>query len=111
MAEVAAAATVEGGDEEAEHRARDRARDGPISYHGYFSRILLAQGADAPGGAYDFVVKGHMIGGFALGRMSGRAARATVDPLRAGCVRLSKVSRNDLNGHADTGTPKLQAAP
>lgn len=35
-------------------------------YHGYFYRILTAQGSDAPGGAYDYVVKGKMIGGFAL---------------------------------------------
>ena len=41
-------------------------RGGPVPYHGYFYRILLVQGPDAPGGAYDFVVKGHMIGGFAL---------------------------------------------
>ena len=39
---------------------------GPAPYHGYFYRILLAQGPDAHGGAYDFVVRGHMIGGFAL---------------------------------------------
>jgi hypothetical protein len=41
-------------------------RSGPVPYHGYFYRILFAQGPDAQGGAYDFVVKGHMIGGFAL---------------------------------------------
>ena len=41
-------------------------RGGPVPYHGYFYRVLFAQGADAPGGAYDFVAKGHMIGGFAL---------------------------------------------
>lgn len=35
-------------------------------YHGYRYRILLAQGPDAQGGAYDYVVKGRMIGGFAL---------------------------------------------
>ena len=35
-------------------------------YHGYLYRILTAQGGDAPGGAYDYVVKGKMIGGFAL---------------------------------------------
>jgi Protein of unknown function (DUF2950) len=39
---------------------------GPAPYHGYFYRPLFAQGPAAPGGAYDFVVKGHMIGGFAL---------------------------------------------
>jgi len=35
-------------------------------YHGYYYRILKAQGSNAPGGAYDYVVDGKMIGGFAL---------------------------------------------
>jgi hypothetical protein len=39
---------------------------GPAAYHGYYFRILTAQGPDAPGGAYDYVARGHMIGGFAL---------------------------------------------
>jgi len=39
---------------------------GTAPYHGYYYRILLAQGPSAPGGAYDYVVKGKMIGGFAL---------------------------------------------
>lgn len=38
----------------------------PTPYHGYLFRILTAQGPDAPGGAYDYVVNGRMIGGFAL---------------------------------------------
>jgi hypothetical protein len=38
----------------------------PIPYHGYFYRILKRQGASASGGAYDYVVNGKMIGGFAL---------------------------------------------
>jgi hypothetical protein len=38
----------------------------PLPYYGYYYRILKAQGADAPGGAYDYVVRGKMIGGFAL---------------------------------------------
>jgi hypothetical protein len=41
-------------------------RGKPIPYHGYYYRILKAQGPDAPGGAYDYVVHGKMIGGFAL---------------------------------------------
>ena len=40
--------------------------DKPSPFHGYFYRILKAQGKNAPGGAYDYVVKGKMIGGFAL---------------------------------------------
>jgi hypothetical protein len=35
-------------------------------YHGYYFRILTGQGMNAPGGAYDYVVKGSMILGFAL---------------------------------------------
>jgi hypothetical protein len=35
-------------------------------YHGYFFKVLKAQGAAAPMGTMDFVVNGVMIGGFAL---------------------------------------------
>jgi hypothetical protein len=35
-------------------------------YHGYFFKVLKAQGPAAPLGQMDFVVKGVMIGGFAL---------------------------------------------
>ncbi len=35
-------------------------------YHGYFYRMLNRQGQDAPSGAYDYFVKGKMIGGFAV---------------------------------------------
>ena len=38
----------------------------PIAYWGYHYRILTAQGKDAPGGAYDYLVQGRMFGGFAL---------------------------------------------
>jgi hypothetical protein len=43
-----------------------KAGDKPIPYHGYYYKILTAQGKDAPGGAYSYIVKGKMIGGFAL---------------------------------------------
>jgi hypothetical protein len=35
-------------------------------FHGYFYRILTKQGADAKGGAKDYVVNGKMTGGFAI---------------------------------------------
>ncbi len=50
----------------AEGYSRKASGGKPTPYHGYFYRILTAQGTDAPGGAYDYVVKGKMIGGFAL---------------------------------------------
>jgi hypothetical protein len=41
-------------------------RQAPEPYLGYYYRILKGQGKDAPGGAYDYMAKGNMIGGFAL---------------------------------------------
>lgn len=38
----------------------------PRSYRGYTFRILTAQGPNAPGGAYDYMVKGRLLAGFAL---------------------------------------------
>ncbi len=35
-------------------------------YHGYYFRILNAQGENAKGGAYSYMVDGSMIGGFAI---------------------------------------------
>ena len=35
-------------------------------YKGYYFRLLTRQGLAAPGGAYDYVVRGKMIGGFAV---------------------------------------------
>jgi hypothetical protein len=35
-------------------------------YRGYYYKILKAQGSHAKGGAVDYVVNGHMVGGFAL---------------------------------------------
>jgi Protein of unknown function (DUF2950) len=43
-----------------------QASDAPAPYHGYFFRILTAQGAHAPGGARSYVKDGQMTGGFAL---------------------------------------------
>jgi len=38
----------------------------PVPYHGYYFRILTAQGNNASGGAYDYIVNNRMIGGFAV---------------------------------------------
>jgi len=35
-------------------------------YHGYYFRILTRQGKHAAGGKYNYIINGHMIGGFAL---------------------------------------------
>jgi hypothetical protein len=45
---------------------RRAAGEGPTPFHGYYFRILTAQGAAAPGGARNYVVNGELTGGFAL---------------------------------------------
>jgi hypothetical protein len=40
--------------------------ENPAPYNGYIYRILTAQGKDARGGAYSYLVKGKMVGGFAI---------------------------------------------
>jgi len=40
--------------------------DEPSPYHGYYFKVLTKQGKHAPGGKYDYIINGHMIGGFAL---------------------------------------------
>jgi hypothetical protein len=59
LGELVARATEEG------YTAR-RGAEGRRPYHGYLYRILTRQGADAPGGAMDYIAKDHMIGGFAV---------------------------------------------
>jgi hypothetical protein len=39
---------------------------GPQPFHGYFFKVLTRQGKHAPGGKYNYVINGNMIGGFAL---------------------------------------------
>lgn len=50
----------------AEARKLPGPADSPQPLHGYFFRVLKAQGAAAPGGALSYLVGERMIGGFAL---------------------------------------------
>jgi Protein of unknown function (DUF2950) len=56
LGELAAAAAAEG-----YHAGQQR-----MPYHGYYYKVLTRQGPNAPGGALDYIVRGNMIGGFAL---------------------------------------------
>lgn len=38
----------------------------PEPFRGYFFKLLTRQGKSAPGGKYDYIINGNMIGGFAL---------------------------------------------
>ncbi len=71
-----------------------------VPYHGYYFHILKAQGPDAVGGAMDYVVKGNMIGGFALVAWPDEYAVSGVKTFLVN--HLGVVYENDLG--ANTGT-------
>jgi hypothetical protein len=50
----------------AEGYRKSGSKQGPIPFHGYYFRMLAKQGKHASGGAFDYVVKKNMIGGFAV---------------------------------------------
>jgi hypothetical protein len=50
----------------AEGYGRKTAEGGPQPFQGYLFKVLTAQGPAAPGGAYDYVIHGNMVAGFAL---------------------------------------------
>ncbi len=41
-------------------------KEQPVPFHGYYFNILTRQGKNAPGGKYDYIINGNMVGGFAL---------------------------------------------
>jgi len=47
-------------------KAGSKSNPAPFPFHGYYFRMLMKQGKHAPGGAYDYVVKGKQFGGFAV---------------------------------------------
>jgi len=53
-------------DARAEGYTRTGLKQKPMPFHGYYFRMLRKQGRNAPGGAYDYVVRGNQIGGFAI---------------------------------------------
>ena len=48
------------------HHTAQMLNEEQAPYHGYYFKILTGQGKHAPGGAYDYIINGRMIAGFAL---------------------------------------------
>ncbi|HMK65751.1 MAG TPA: DUF2950 domain-containing protein, partial [Thermodesulfobacteriota bacterium] len=48
------------------NEAGERSNEMATPYYGYYYKILTGQGREATGGAYSYLVRGRMIGGFAL---------------------------------------------
>jgi hypothetical protein len=76
-------------------------------YHGYFYRILTKQGNDAPDGAHDYLIKGHMIGGFAV---IAYPARYGVSGIMSFMVNQDGVAyERNLGGNTATIAAKITA--
>ncbi len=41
-------------------------KEQPAPFHGYYFKILTGQGKNAPGGKYNYIINGNMVGGFGL---------------------------------------------
>ncbi len=52
--------------QEGYHRRTGLLTENQTPYHGYYFQVLNRQGRHAAGGKYNYVINGHMIGGFAL---------------------------------------------
>jgi DUF2950 family protein len=70
-------------------------------YHGYYFKVLKGQGPDAPLGQMDFVLKGAMIGGFALA--------AAPAQYRVSGVKTFIVGPNGIVYQKDSGPDTLKA--
>ena len=85
---------------EIEQQATKTATGKRAPFHGYYFRIVTKQGANAPGGAKDYVVNGKMSGGFAL--LAWPAQYDTTGVMTFIVNRDGTIHENDLG--SDTGT-------
>jgi hypothetical protein len=74
-------------------------------YHGYFFRILKAQGPAAPGGAFSYVINGRMIAGFGLVAWPAEWGRTGV--MTFICNQQGKVYQADLGARTSRIVGKM----
>jgi hypothetical protein len=61
LGELVAQARIEG-----YKKAKSVFKEQPVPFHGYYFKILTKQGEHAPGGKYNYIINGNMVGGFGL---------------------------------------------
>ena len=82
------------------------AEGNPSPFHGYYFRILTAQGSHAPGGAYDYVVKGNMILGFGLIAWPARYGSSGIMTFLVN--QQGVVYQKDLGGNTDKEVQEIR---
>jgi hypothetical protein len=75
-------------------------------FHGYFFKVLKRQGKNAPGGAYDYVINGNMIGGFAF--VAWPAKYKDTGIMTFILNQQGKVYQKDLGPDTDSIAQKMQ---
>jgi len=81
--------------------------DATAPYHGYRYRLIMRQGADAPGGAHDYEINGDMIGGYAI---LAYPARYNVSGIMTFMVSYSgTVYESDLGPDTETAAQAIEA--
>ena len=83
----------------ADHEAGD-------SFMGYYYRIVTRQGENAPGGRYDYVINGNMIGGFAM--IAWPADYANSGVMTFIVNQQGKVYQKDLGEKTDVNAAAIQ---
>jgi len=68
-------------------------------FHGYYYKVITRQGADAPGGRYDYIINGNMIAGFAL--IAFPAEHGNSGVMTFICSHQGKVYEKDLGEDSD----------
>jgi hypothetical protein len=68
-------------------------------YKGYYYKIISRQGANAPGGRYDYIINGNMIAGFGL--IAFPADHGNSGVMTFMCNHLGKVYERDLGPDSD----------
>ncbi len=89
----------------AEGYTSDKTLNNPEPYHGYYYRILTAQGNNAAGGAYEYIVDGKMIGGFAVLAYPAEYGNSGIMTLTVN--HDGKVYQKDLGEKTDEQAPKI----
>ncbi|HKK01417.1 MAG TPA: DUF2950 domain-containing protein [Desulfuromonadales bacterium] len=93
--------------EEGYLQKRKAGEHGRRPFHGYYFRILKAQGPDAVGGKYSYVINGNMVAGFAL---IAYPARWGVSGVMTFIVnQRGRVYQKDLGPQTGEIVPKIQA--
>jgi len=79
----------------------------PQPFHGYLFKILKSQGKHAPGGKYDYIINGNMIGGFGLVAWPAEYGDSGIMTFIVN--QQGRVYQKDMGPKTDKEAPKMDA--